>query len=114
MLSLDNRAFSPNTIIDLVVEPGMPVDEIVLELAQGASHVIVFDTQGNLRCDAHYDKLCLAGVGASSVCVGRPAASFAEMISADSTDSESREATEYSYTQGNETLDTWLSSGGMP
>lgn len=49
MLQLDKDFFEINTIIDLVVLPGMPVSTIISRLVEGLGHLIILDTQGELH-----------------------------------------------------------------
>lgn len=49
MLRLDEDSFEANTIIDLVVLPGMPISTIVSRLAESSRHLIILDTQGEMH-----------------------------------------------------------------
>lgn len=51
MLRLDENIFETNTIIDLVVLPGMPVSAIISRLTEEVGHMIVLDTQGDLHLE---------------------------------------------------------------
>lgn len=62
MIDLDDYKIEENTIIDVVVYPGMEIGEILEELTAKSKFKIIIDTEGNLfekykeyQCDFHTD-----------------------------------------------------------
>lgn len=48
LLKFDNHYFSSQSIIDLVVYPGLNVSLVISPFIEGFTHIIILDTQGNL------------------------------------------------------------------